>query len=100
MTSWLFSSTVAVAGAVITGGWSTVMAVVAEPEAALAAVKRTVKGPAAWPAAGVQVSRPVVLPAPGVNTALLPAGSAERSAVSDVMASPSASLAVMSTVRS
>ena len=45
--------------------------------------------------AGVHVSVALVLPAPGVNTALCPAGSPVRSAVSEVIASPSGSEAVM-----
>ena len=47
---------------------------------------------------GVQVSSPVVLPAPGANVA--PAVMAVPAAVSDVIASPSGSLAVTETMSS
>ena len=47
---------------------------------------------------GVQVSVPAVFPGPGVNTALLPAGRPERSAVRDAIGSPSSSPACTVTV--
>jgi hypothetical protein len=83
-----------VAGAVTTGGWSsvTVIAVVAEPESAFEAVKATLYG-VPRPSANVGVHRkvPDVCPAFVVNAALLPAGRAEKFAVKDVIACPSGS---------
>src|SRR5262245_53861894 len=75
------------------------MPVVAEPPNAFVAVNVTLYGWARLSlVVGVHVSVPDVLRGPGVNTALFPAGSAETSAVSDVIASPSWSAAVTFTV--
>src|SRR5206468_1577582 len=84
-----------------TGGWSvrtTVMAVLAVPERAFLAVKVTLKGPPIWLIVGVHVRVPDVFPGSGVKRALFPAGSRERSAVSEVMGLPSGSVAVTRTV--
>ena len=94
--SGAFSAPDAVAGTVTTGGRSfsvTVIVVVAEPESALLAVKVTTYVPASLKP-GVQLSVPLVLPAPGVKVA--PAGSPV--ALSEAIASPSGSAAVTSTV--
>ena len=85
-----FSFTDAVAGAVTIGGLpaATVIAVEAEPERAFEAVNVTPKEPVA---AGVQLSVPLVLPAPAVNVA--PAVMAVPVAVNEVIAWPSGSFA-------
>src|SRR5437867_12297132 len=67
--------------------------VVLLPESASAAMKRTEYGPM-WFEVGVQVSVPLLLSGLGENTALLPAGRLERSAVSEPTESPSGSAAV------
>ena len=92
-----FSFTDAVAGAVTTGAAPVpiVIDVEAEPERAFVAVNVAPNEPVE---AGVQLNVPDVLPAPAVNVA--PAVMAVPEAVSDVMASPSASFAVTLTVRS
>src|SRR5438132_5251253 len=78
-----------------TGGWApcTVITVEPEPDSALLAVKVTVYVP--WlPAGGVQLSVPVVLPAPGVKVA--PDG--KPAAASEEIASASGYVAVTLTV--
>src|SRR6185436_16317964 len=95
-----FSFTEAVAGAVTVGARSTlftVIAVDAEPERAFVAVNVAAKLPDCVNV-GVQLSVPLVLPAPAANVA--PAVMAVPEAVSEVMASPSGSAAVTLTVRS
>ena len=90
----------AFAGAVTTGARSTlftVIAVDAEPDKAFVAVNVAAKLPDCVNV-GVQLKVPLVLPAPAANVA--PAVTAEPEAVSEVMASPSASAAVTVTVRS
>src|SRR5258706_7733305 len=82
-------------------GRSTVMAELAELDEALSAVNATLYGAGrALPVAGVHVKVPEVLPGPAANTALFPAGRAERSAVKDAIASPSGSEAVTVNVSS
>ena len=76
---------------------ATVIEILAEPDKAFAARKLTLKVPVSL-AIGVQLKVPVVFPEPGVNTAWFPAGSPVRSALRDVMASPSGSEAVTFTV--
>src|SRR5688572_25601261 len=65
----------------------------ADPTSTFLEVKTTPKVPLSV-AAGVHVSVPDVLPAPGVNTALFPGGSQERSAASERSASASGSSAL------
>src|SRR6185436_12567729 len=89
-----FSFTDAVAGAVTVGARSTlftVIAVDAEPERAFVAVNVAAKLPDCVNV-GVQLSVPLVLPAPAANVA--PAVTAVPEAVSEVIASPSMSDAV------
>ena len=85
-----FSFTEAVAGAVTTGGLPapTVIEVEAEPDKAFAAVNVAPNVPVD---AGVQLSVPLVFPAPAVNVA--PAVMAVPAAVSEVIALPSGSFA-------
>jgi hypothetical protein len=95
-----FSLTEAVAGAVTTGARSTlftVIAVDAEPDKLFVAVNVAPKLPDCVKV-GVQVSVPLVFPAPAANVA--PAVMAEPVAVSEVIAGPSASDAVTLIVRS
>src|SRR5258705_1402099 len=80
--------------------FATVIRVVAEPESALVAVKITAYGSArASLKVGVQVKVPPVWVPLTVNAELFPTGSPETSAVSDPIASPSASDAVTVTLR-
>src|SRR5438045_6175748 len=86
----LASATEAAAGAAMVGARSvlaTTMVALEEPDSALPAVKVTVYEPALL-YVGVQVSVPVVSPGPGVKTALLPAGSLERFALSELSGCP------------
>ena len=86
-------------GAVATGDRSELKRVVAEPLSALPAVNVTGYGaPAASPVRGVQVSVPEVLEASVTNDAWFPGGSADRSAASPEIGSPSGSDAVTVTV--
>jgi len=72
---------------------STPRLVVAEPESAFEAVNLTEYDPAS-PNLGCHTKLPVVFDPPGVKEASFVPGSPEKSAVKDVIASPSGSLAL------